>query len=101
MIYVSFIYSEKSGAKFDEDYYLKTHIPRVRELWNSRGLISITPLVRLKDDGSSGPLRAISMLKFSSEADYKNALANGGAELIADIKNFTDIEPSAQLSREI
>ena len=101
MIYVSFIYADKSGARFDEDYYLKKHLPRVRDLWNGRGLMELTPLVRLRDNPSAGPYRAISMLKFSSEAAYNEALANGGAELIADIKNFTNIEPAAQLSREL
>ena len=101
MIYVSFLYADKSGARFDEDYYLKKHLPRVRELWDARGLVNLTPLVRLKEDGSAGPFRAMSILKFSSEAAYNDALAHGGAELIADVKNFTDIVPAAQLSREL
>ena len=101
MIAVSFIYPDREGARFDEAYYTQKHLPRVRELWESLGLESVTPLVRVDDSQDSGPFRAISMLYFASLEQYKNALANGGAELIADIQNFTDIQPIAQISRQL
>lgn len=101
MIYVSFIYPQKAGARFDEDYYVNKHLPRVRALWTDRGLVKLVPLVALSKDTSASPYRAISMLEFTSEEAYKDALAHGGEELIADIANFTNIEPVAQLSRAL
>ena len=101
MIYVSFVYADKPGARFDETYYVNKHLPRVRELWSKRGLVELAPLVRINDDPQSGPYRAISMLTFTSEEAYQDALANGGAELVSDITNFTDIRPAAQISRKL
>jgi uncharacterized protein (TIGR02118 family) len=101
MIAVSFIYPAKEGASFDERYYTDTHIPRVRELWEPIGLRSIVPFARLEDSANFGPFRALSMLHFDSLEQYDAALAKDGAELIADIANFTDIQPITQISRQI
>jgi uncharacterized protein (TIGR02118 family) len=101
MIAVSFIYPAIEGAFFDEHYYVSKHIPRVRELWEPLGLQLITPLARLEGAAEFGPFRALSMLHFDSLGRYNAALAKGGAELIADIANFTDIEPITQISRHI
>jgi hypothetical protein len=38
MVIVSVMYPASAGAKFDMDYYRKTHIPLVGARWNDRGL---------------------------------------------------------------
>jgi uncharacterized protein (TIGR02118 family) len=101
MITVSFLYPDREGAVFDEAYYTGRHIPRVQELWSRIGLTDIAAFARIDDAAASGPFRAISMLSFESREQYDAALAHGGAELMADIANFTNIKPIAQISRTI
>jgi uncharacterized protein (TIGR02118 family) len=101
MVMISFIYPDAKGARFDEAYYVQKHLSRVRELWAPLGLESVTPLVRIDGNQESGPFRAVSMLRFASLEHYQHALANGGAELLADVANFTDIKPFPQISKEL
>lgn len=35
------VYPAKEGAKFDMDYYLKSHMPLVEKTWKSYGLKSV------------------------------------------------------------
>ena len=44
MIVVSVIYPAASGARFDYDYYMATHIPLVRRLWSGMGLQEVRVL---------------------------------------------------------
>lgn len=102
MIKLSVMYPERSGARFDLDYYLNQHLALVRKHWGrfitdayvSRGVSGGAP-------GTSPTYRIMAHVAFASQEDLQAAMAEGGTELIADIPNFTDITPVMQVSEVV
>jgi len=41
MITISVMYPAGKGATFDQEYYLKKHIPLVKQRWQSMGLKAV------------------------------------------------------------
>jgi uncharacterized protein (TIGR02118 family) len=93
------LYPNKDGAKFDMNYYLTKHIPLVRERCGAavkavtveQGLAGGAP-------GSPAAFAAIAHIGFVGLAELQSALAAHAAELMADIPNFTNVEPVLQVS---
>lgn len=100
MIVVSVMYPHQDGARFDWDYYLSVHLPLVRDAFGATGMASANALKGLPAaDGSPPPFTAIAMLRFPDMAAV--AATMGGpraAEVMADLKNFTDMTPMRQVS---
>jgi uncharacterized protein (TIGR02118 family) len=97
MILVSVMYP--TGAKFDIDYYLKTHMPLVKDRWGPHGLKSAQVLRgAAKPDGSPPDYQTIALLTFGSLDDFKAAGKAHGREVFADIANFTDAKAAVQIN---
>jgi uncharacterized protein (TIGR02118 family) len=97
MILVSVMYP--AGAKFDVDYYLKTHMPLVKDRWGPHGLKSAQVLRgAAKPDGSPPDYQTIALLTFGSLDDFKAAGKAHGREVFADIANFTDAKAAVQIN---
>lgn len=101
MVLVSVMYPNQSGARFDRDYYLQTHIPLVKERWGPMGLQEVR-LVRGvgTPDGSAAPHQVIALLFFRSLQDFQNAAQAHAQEILADVPKFTDVQPTIQISEE-
>lgn len=85
-------YPRSEGATFDAAYYRDTHIPLVERTWESCGL---TAAEILWPADPSQPAAAMVVLRFRDAAAIDAALASPAtAQVMADIANFTDIEPS-------
>jgi uncharacterized protein (TIGR02118 family) len=100
MVVLSVMYP--ATGRFDLDYYTQRHIKLVRERWGSSGLQDVR-LLRgaASPDGGPAPFTLIALISFGSERDFRNALTQHGAELLADIKNFTDSQPVLQLNQQV
>lgn len=97
MILVSVMYP--TGPKFDADYYLKTHMPLVKDRWGPHGLKSAQVLRgAAKPDGSAPDYQMIALLTFGSLDDFKAAGKAHGREVFADIANFTDADAVVQIN---
>ena len=101
MIRVAILYPQQKDGHFDLAYYLNKHIPLVKERLNSLGLIRVEVDEGI---GSSAPDRpapyaAIGHLVFERIEDFQKGFAAHGAELVADIPNYTNIQPQIQISR--
>lgn len=97
MILVSVMYP--TGARFDIDYYLKTHMPLVKDRWGPHGLKSAQVLRgAAKPDGSAPDYQMIALLTFGSLDDFKAAGKAHGREVFADIANFTDAKAAVQIN---
>jgi uncharacterized protein (TIGR02118 family) len=97
MILVSVMYP--TGAKFDTDYYLKTHMPLVKDRWGPHGLKGAQVLRgAAKPDGSPPDYQMIALLTFGSLDDFKAAGKAHGREVFADIANFTDAKAAVQIN---
>lgn len=101
-ITVSVMYPN-SGSKFDMDYYMNTHGPLVHEKWDPKGLNSLKVIkgFATPDPSTPPPYQVIALLDFDSIDDFKAAVADGGAEVMGDIPNFTDVQPVVQISENL
>ena len=98
MYVVSVMY--RAGTRFDADYYQATHIPLVRERFGEQ-LADVIVLRGLPGpDGAAPAFQTIALLSFRSLEDLQAAMGGeGGAEVRADVANFTDEPPTIQLSQ--
>lgn len=100
MIRVSVLYPAKEGATFDHDYYARRHMPMVKARLEGLGLLRLEI-----DKGVSGgapkapaPFVCIGHLYFNSVADFQKGMAAHGAEIMADVPNYTNVQPQVQIS---
>jgi uncharacterized protein (TIGR02118 family) len=99
MIKLSVMYPHNEGAKFDFDYYLGRHFDLVQQKWG--GLMKdayVTRGLSGGDPGSSPAFHVMAHITFASLDDLNQAVSSHGAELFADVPNFTDITPLVQVS---
>jgi uncharacterized protein (TIGR02118 family) len=99
MIKVTVFYPNREGGKFDMDYYCSSHMPMVREKLGSvckgvaveQGLSGAAP-------GSRPAFIAMGHLYFDSLDAFQSAFAPHAPTFMADVRNYTDIEPQIQIS---
>ncbi len=97
MILVTVMYP--AGEKFDTDYYLKTHMPLVRDRWSAYGLKSAQAIKGVaKADGSALDYQMIALLTFGSLDDFKAAGKAHGKEIFDDIPKFTTAQAVVQIN---
>ncbi len=99
MVIVSVMYPASAGAKFDMDYYRKTHIPLVRARWDDCGLRELEILTGIGTPSGGPPTYPVlALLTFDSAAAFDQAVARDGAEIIGDIPNFSSVQPVIQVN---
>lgn len=76
-------------VKFNEDYYINTHMPLVQKLWGPLGLKSWTVSVP-----AEGPHVMTAALRWESHEAFETAAKGDTAsQIFGDVPNFTDIKP--------
>jgi len=91
MIRVSVFYPVTEGASFDHDYYREKHVPLAARTWSPQS-VEI-------DKGVDGPHVAAVHLTFESLDALNQAMAaEGTADVLADVANYTTIPPVLQTS---
>jgi len=99
MIRVSVLYPSKQGARFDWAYYLGTHMPMVRlKLGAAAKVTSVDQGIAGGAPGAPAPFIAIAHFTFDSVAAFQAAFDPNAREIMADIPNYTSIEPVIQIS---
>ncbi len=99
MIKVSVFYPNQEGSKFDMGYYCSSHIPMVREKLGAackgvaveQGIAGPTP-------GSPPGFIAMGHIYFESVEAFQTAFGPHAEAIMADISNYTDIQPTLQIS---
>ena len=80
-------------ARFDHDYYKNTHVPLCGKTWNVGAEI---------DKGIDGPNLAAVHFFFESMDQVQSAMGSPGtADILADVKNYTNIAPVIQISEVV
>jgi uncharacterized protein (TIGR02118 family) len=92
MIRMSVLYPKGEGKTFDLDYYTATHMPLAER--------TMGPDRVEVDKGLDGPYEAVGHLYYASMEALQAGMVNN-AEAMADIPNFTNIEPVAQISEVV
>jgi uncharacterized protein (TIGR02118 family) len=99
MIKVSVLYPNNEGSKFDMSYYCNTHIPMVREkLGEAYKNVAVEQGVSGPTPGSRPAFVAMGHLYFDSVAEFQSAFGPHANSIMADILNYTDIQPTIQIS---
>lgn len=90
---ITVLYPNKEGAHFDFDYYMKKHIPWVAGLFGRgievrRGISSAA--------GTAVPFVCLATILTNSIDEFKTVFGKDGAAILADVPNYTNIEPVVQ-----
>ncbi len=97
MIVVSVMYPP--SARFDLDYYMKTHVPLVQARCEGRGLVGAQVLKGTAGaDGGTPAYQLIALLTFASLPEFQAAMQQHGAEIMGDVPKFTDAQPAIQVN---
>jgi uncharacterized protein (TIGR02118 family) len=99
MIKITVLYPNEPAARFDMQYYVHEHMPMVRQkcapecrrIAAESGLAGSTP-------GSRPPYIAVGHLTFDSITAFQKAFIPHAPEILADIPNYTNIQPVIQIS---
>ena len=98
MIKVSVLYPNREGGRFDCDYYCKTHIPLVQRLLAPTLMgVAVEQGIGGQVAGSIAPFAAAGHLLFESVEAFQNAFGPHAAEIMGDIPNYTNIQPTIQI----
>ncbi|MEQ1947921.1 MAG: EthD family reductase [Bryobacteraceae bacterium] len=99
MIKLSVLYPNAPDKSFDMDYYLNTHIPLVkRSLGAACKGISVDQGLAGGAPGSPATYHVVCEIIFDSIADMDAVMSQHGATLMADVPNYTNLQPSVQVS---
>lgn len=84
-------YPKAEDAKFDYDYYENSHLVLVKEKFGPLGLqqVVVRKNVGSKPGGDDQFFASVDLV-FDSIENMKNALGAAGADINADIVNYTD-----------
>ncbi len=99
MITVNVLYKHSESVKFNMNYYLDTHIPLIRRLLGStlKGVL-VQQGIGGGAPGSPPDFTVITVLSFASMEAFQAAFPPHAAEVMADLANFTNVQPSIQFS---
>jgi len=97
---VSVLYPTEDGKRFDMDYYLGTHLPLVQDKFGAHGMMSVQVCKGVGGGapGAPAPYFVIANMVFPDAATMGAALKEAGPAVMADIPNYTDVEPIVQIS---
>jgi uncharacterized protein (TIGR02118 family) len=99
MIKINVLYPNGEGCVFDMTYYLAKHIPLVRRLSGSAlKKVEVEEGVAGLTAGSPPAYLALGHLYFESVEAFKAAFEPHAAELTGDVRNYTNTQPTIQIS---
>ena len=99
MIKVSVLYPNADGCKFDVEYYCKSHLPMVKEkLGAACQGIAAERGVSGGEPGSKPTYVAMAHLFFDTVEAFQNAFGPNAEAILADIPNYTNVQPAIQIS---
>lgn len=89
---VTVVYPNKPGSKFDFDYYSQKHVPWVA------GLVGKSIEVRRGISSAAGePAPYVCIATIAANiAEFQAVFERHGTEILADVRNYTNIEPMVQ-----
>jgi len=99
MIKISVYYPNSSGVKFDMNYYVNRHLPMVQKkvgpalkaVGAEQGVAGAAP-------GSPAPYVAVGHLMFDSVEAFQSAFAPHAEAIMADVANYTNVQPIIQIA---
>ncbi|HEY0943009.1 MAG TPA: EthD family reductase [Steroidobacter sp.] len=101
MIKVSVMYPYKPDTRFDHDYYRDKHMPLVQARMGSA--CRFYTVDKGLSGGTGGPPTYVAMCHIYSDSveAFSAAFGPHSKEILADIKNYTDLQPVMQISEVV
>ena len=99
---VTIMYPNGPGKTFDMEYYQTQHMPMLADLFGEtmKGY-DIDEGVAGRTPGDDVPYLAIGYLYFESLASYRTEFPKRAKAILADIPNYTNIQPQIQISEVV
>lgn len=99
MIKVSVLYPDMDGSRFDMNYYLSTHMRLVEDKLGAacKG-INVEQGLSGAEPGTRPAYVCMGHMLFDSVQAFQDAFAPHAEVIMADIANYTDIQPVIQIS---
>lgn len=99
MIKISVYYPNSAGVKFDMNYYVSNHLPMVQKKLGpalkgvaaEQGIAGGTP-------GTPALYVAVGHLMCDSVEAFQTAFAPHAEAIMADVPNYTNVQPTIQIS---
>lgn len=102
MIEVSALYPNGEGKTFNMDYNCNTHIPMVAGLLGNKVKgATVEKGLGGGEPGSQAPNAVMGNLYFETMQDFENSFGANADAIMADLPNFTNIEPMIQVCEVI
>ncbi|ADP99610.1 EthD family reductase [Marinobacter adhaerens] len=99
MIKVSVMYPKTEESTFDLAYYRDTHMALVRDrLGDACKRTAIESGLAGGAPGEGPTYIAMGHMYFDSVADFQTAFGPHAKEILGDIPNFTNVQPTVQIS---
>lgn len=98
MIVLKVFYPHTEGARFDEAYYVNNHMPLAAKTWAPHA--TGWKAMRGVPAGADQPAKNVMIgeVYFDSMEAFGQAMAApGGADVAADVPNYTDIVPTTEI----
>ena len=90
-------YPAAPGATLDRDYYVQSHLPLVQESWGDYGLEGCDAYFPSVQDAK---YLVVAVCRFRDEDALQSAFdAPDTPKVMADIANFTTVEPERSVAR--
>ena len=99
MTKVIVLYPSGKDKTFDMDYYVNKHIPMVAGLLGDAvKAASVEKGIGSDQPGVPAPYAAVGNLYFDSVEAFQNSFGANAEAIIADVPNYTNIEPVVVVS---
>jgi uncharacterized protein (TIGR02118 family) len=99
VIKVSVLYPNTPGCKFDMGYYLAKHMPMVQQkLGAACKRMAVEEGIAGGAPGAPATYAAMGHLYFDSTDAFQAAFAPHAQAILADIPNYTNVQPTIQIS---
>ena len=94
MVHFVITYANEKHSRFDFDYYMNTHLPMGNQLLKDYGLVHWeVDRGQVNSRGEAPAFLCITRLYFADAERMTAGFAAHGAELKADIGNYTNVDP--------
>lgn len=95
---MSICYENKEDLHFDQDYFLKKHIPLVQASFEPHGLKKVEVSFPLENTKQPPRYRAITELYFEDAETVGTCIRAAGREVTQDVRNYTNSQPTSYIS---
>lgn len=99
MIKMTILYPGGEGKTFDMDYYVNKHMTLAKTLMGDKvKIVAIDKGLSGGAPDSPAPFLAMGHFYFDTMTDFKDGMAIARPKLVADVPNFTNIQPTILIS---